>query len=164
MAETTPQEEFVESLKEKLVHAGKLNAEIDVRNTTVEEGQKKAMENIAEAFSEPVKNFIDRESKGGGVAAITSADGTVSVSRNVEPGTGNVTTDLSVARTVYGAVSEHANRTDNPHDVTAAQVGAYTTQETEERISQSLDASVLKIAAPSQSGTNTMIFYRGNLA
>ena len=64
---------------------------------------------------------------------------------------------------IVAQLESHVSDSGNPHDVTAAQVGAYTTQETDERISQNLDASVLKIAAPSQSGTNTMIFYRGNL-
>lgn len=36
------------------------------------------------------------------------------------------------------AINTHAGRTDNPHNVTAGQVGAYTKQETEDRISDAI--------------------------
>ena len=39
-------------------------------------------------------------------------------------------------------ISTHAGRTDNPHQVTAFQVGAYTRQETEDRINDALSGEV----------------------
>ena len=39
-------------------------------------------------------------------------------------------------------ISSHTSRTDNPHEVTAHQVGAYTQQETEDRINDALSGEV----------------------
>lgn len=50
------------------------------------------------------------------------------------------------------AIDTHAGRADNPHNVTAEQVGAYTKQETEDRVLR------MQYAA-----TNTLKFYRGTL-
>lgn len=43
---------------------------------------------------------------------------------------------------LQNAVNTHAGRTDNPHNVTAGQVGAYTKQETEDRISDAISGEV----------------------
>lgn len=152
----TAQEEFVESLKRKLIASGEKNVVL------VEPGKAnrdKAMENIAEAFSDPVKDFIDKESSGTSVAAsITSRDQSVSVAETRNPSTGASVTDLSVAKTVSNSVKTHNQSSsshpdirdtvagvntaleahkadhDNPHQVTAHQTGAYTQQETDDRV------------------------------
>lgn len=43
---------------------------------------------------------------------------------------------------LQNAINTHAGRTDNPHNVTAGQVGAYTKQETEDRISDAISGEV----------------------
>lgn len=43
---------------------------------------------------------------------------------------------------ISGGVDGHANRKDNPHEVTAAQVGAYTTSEVDSRLARKLDTSL----------------------
>ncbi len=43
---------------------------------------------------------------------------------------------------LQSAIDTHAGRTDNPHNVTAGQVGAYTKQETEDRISDAISGEV----------------------
>ena len=53
------------------------------------------------------------------------------------------------------AISTHAVRTDNPHNVTAEQVGAVD--------AAYVDAHVLKIAPPEAAGAGEVIFYRGQL-
>lgn len=53
------------------------------------------------------------------------------------------------------AISTHADRTDNPHNVTAEQVGAVD--------AAYVDAHVLKIAPPEAAGAGEVIFYRGQL-
>ena len=195
------QEKFVSSLKERLVAAGKKNLEITEKG---EENQKKAMENLAEAFSDPVKEFIDEEANGGTQPSITSYDGSVSVKPVIDPVSKKTSVDLSVygcasnenplmdgvedpghsrffargdhvhptdtsreavankrsnirgsdeaSDTEYGsekavreaidseanaraaALEAHKSDYDNPHQVTAHQVGAYTQQETDDRV------------------------------
>ena len=44
-------------------------------------------------------------------------------------------------------VAEHVNRTDNPHQVTAAQVSAYTKDEVDQKIAQSLGNIQAALAA-----------------
>lgn len=92
------QEKFVSSLKERLVAAGKKNLEITEKG---EENQKKAMENLAEAFSDPVKEFIDDEANGGTQPSITSYDKSVSVKPVIDPVSKKTSVDLSV----YGCSS-----------------------------------------------------------
>lgn len=143
MAEQTEaQKKFVEDLKERLVEAGKKNVAIEA--DSLEENQKKAMENIAEAFSEPVKDFIDRESQTADVS-IVSYDHSVDVRQGVDPVTGKELTNLSVANTVNTAISNHnIDETAHPD------------------IRQHIDGSVLKIAV-GPDGSNEMTFYRGEL-
>ena len=43
---------------------------------------------------------------------------------------------------LQNAINTHADRMDNPHNVTAGQVGAYTKQETEDRISDAISGEV----------------------
>ena len=54
---------------------------------------------------------------------------------------------------VQASIDSHANRTDNPHQVTAAQVGAAT--------ESYVDANVLRMR---YQGTNVLKFYRGQTA
>ena len=165
----TPQEEFVKDLSERLVEAGRKNVELEPY--PVEDSQKKAMENLAEAFSEPVKKFIDRESSQGVDSDIVSYDRSVDVYSGVDPVSEKKIFNLSVSRVVNAAieshnvdpeahadireaVSSHVNDKNNPHEVTAEQVGAVTPEQ--------LDAAVLKIAVGPE-GSNEMTFYRGEL-
>ena len=144
MAEQTEtQKKFVEDLKERLVEAGKKNVAIEANS--LEDNQKKAMENIAEAFSEPVKDFIDRESSQVANVSLVSYDRTVYINAGVDPVTGKEVTNLSVANTVNTAISNH-NVDENAHP----------------DIRQHIDDSVLKIAV-GPDGSNEMTFYRGEL-
>lgn len=99
------QKKFVEDLKERLVAAGKKNVAIEA--DSLEENQKKAMENIAEAFSEPVKNFIDMESSQVANVSLVSYDQTVNIRDGVDPVTGKEITNLSVADAINAAISNH---------------------------------------------------------
>lgn len=56
---------------------------------------------------------------------------------------------------LQNAIDAHAGRTDNPHHVTAEQVGAVD--------AEYVDAHVLKIAPPEAAGAGEVIFYRGQL-
>lgn len=56
---------------------------------------------------------------------------------------------------LQNAIDAHAGRTDNPHNVTAEQVGAVD--------AEYVDAHVLKIAPPEAAGAGEVIFYRGQL-
>jgi hypothetical protein len=103
------QEKFVSSLKERLVAAGKKNLEITEKG---EENQKKAMENLAEAFSDPVKEFIDEEANGGTQPSITSYDGSVSVKPVIDPVSKKTSVDLSV----YGCASNENPLMDGVED------------------------------------------------
>lgn len=185
------QDEFVESLKKNLIVSGKKNVVL------VEPGEKnrdKAMENIAEAFSDPVKEFIDKETSrrsDDNSDKITSYDKSVSISLSKDASTGKEFTDLSVAKTVANSVNQHnqssqshpdirgniisvsdaldAHEADdnNPHHVTAHQVGAATTEQLEAHISDTgnphdINGHVLKIL-PGDDGSNEMTFYRGEL-
>ena len=56
---------------------------------------------------------------------------------------------------LQNAINTHAGRTDNPHNVTAEQIGAVD--------AEYVDAHVLKIAPPEAAGAGEVIFYRGRL-
>ena len=111
--QTEAQKKFVEDLKERLVDAGKKNVAIEA--DSLEENQKKAMENIAEAFSEPVKNFIDMESSQVANVSLVSYDQTVNIRDGVDPVTGKEITNLSVAAAINAAISAH-NVAENAHE------------------------------------------------
>lgn len=97
---TDPKEEFEKRLAEELVKAGKDNMSIEEAG---DEGRKKAMERIAEAFTEPVGDFID-EKAAGVSAGVKSSDGTVDITPVTE---GERTySDLSVKRAIGAAKSE----------------------------------------------------------
>ena len=99
------QDEFVESLKERLVEAGRNNIVIIEPG---ESSRKKAMENIAEAFSDPVNDFIEKKSRSGESSGdVVSYDGTVSVNKGLNPATGETVTNLSVRDYVTTSVNNH---------------------------------------------------------
>lgn len=56
---------------------------------------------------------------------------------------------------LQNSIDTHAGRTDNPHNVTAEQIGAVD--------AEYVDAHVLKIAPPEAAGAGEVIFYRGQL-
>lgn len=152
MAEQTEaQKKFVEDLKERLVGAGKKNVAIEA--DSLEENQKKAMENIAEAFSEPVKEFIDSETSQVANISIVSYDRSVDINSGVDPVTRKKITNLSVANTVNDAISNH-NVDENAHEDIRADIAAETAAR---------EAAVLRIAPPESAGTGEVIFYRGGL-
>ena len=165
--QTEAQKKFVEDLKERLVDAGKKNVAIEA--DSLEENQKKAMENIAEAFSEPVKNFIDMESSQVANVSLVSYDQTVNIRDGVDPVTGKEITNLSVAAAINAAISAH-NVAENAHEdirqaisgvdgkfeVVAASLDELEARQTAtenavkeknigDRIADSLDAQVLKV-------------------
>jgi len=57
--------------------------------------------------------------------------------------------------TLQNSIDTHAGRTDNPHNVTAEQIGAVD--------AEYVDSHVLKIAPPEAAGAGEVIFYRGQL-
>lgn len=99
------QDEFEKALKANLIKAGRQNVSID--ESSLEENQKKAMENIAAAFSEPIKNFIDRESSQSVGSDIVSYDHSVDVHRIFDPITLSGRVDLSVSRCVSDSIEMH---------------------------------------------------------
>jgi hypothetical protein len=150
MAEQTEaQKKFVDDLKERLVAAGKKNVAIEA--DTLEENQKKAMENIAEAFSEPVNDFIEKKSAAGGGYSneIVSYDGSVAIGRGVNPVTGEPITNLSVTDYVGSVVGSH-------------NVDAGAHPDIREEIAR-VEAGGLKIAPPEHEGEGEMMFYTGVL-
>lgn len=56
---------------------------------------------------------------------------------------------------LQNAINTHSGRMDNPHNVTAEQIGAVD--------AEYVDAHVLKIAPPEAAGAGEVIFYRGQL-
>ena len=56
---------------------------------------------------------------------------------------------------LQNSIDTHTGRTDNPHNVTAEQIGAVD--------AEYVDAHVLKIAPPEAAGAGEVIFYRGQL-
>lgn len=97
---TDPKQEFRTRLAEELVEAGKDNVSIEEAGDA---GRKKAMERLAEAFADPVGDFID-EKAAGTAAGVKSSDGTVDIATVTE---GERTySDLSVKRAVGAAKSE----------------------------------------------------------
>ena len=141
--QTEAQKKFVEDLKERLVDAGKKNVAIEAE--TLEENQKKAMENIAEAFSEPVKEFIDSETSQVANISIVSYDKSVEVMPGKDPVTGKEFTNLSVNKTINNAIAAHNVDPEAHAD-----------------IRQCIEDSVLKISV-GPDGSNEMTFYRGEL-
>ena len=103
---TDPKQEFRTRLAEELVEAGKDNVSIE---ETGDEGRKKAMERLAEAFADPVGDFID-EKAAGTAAGVKSSDGTVDIATVTEGD--RQYADLSVRETVDSAVAaeERARR------------------------------------------------------
>lgn len=102
MTATDPKDDFRKSLAAELVKAGKANTAI---TETGDAGRKKAMERLAEAFADPVGEFID-EKAAGTAAGVKSSDGTVDISTVTE---GERTyADLSVRNAVDSAVAAEA--------------------------------------------------------
>ena len=96
----TAKDEFIKSLAEELVKAGRKNTEISLPGDA---GRKEAMENLAEAFADPVGEYVEKEmaiaSEG-----LRSSDGTVDITPVTE---GEMTfSDLSVKRAIAAAKSE----------------------------------------------------------
>jgi len=145
------QDEFVESLKDRLVEAGKKNVVIIEPG---ESSRKKAMENVAEAFSDPVNDFIEKKSRSGESSGdVVSYDGTVSVNKGLNPATGEPVTNLSVRDYVTTSVNNH-NVDVSAHEDIRAAIAAETAAR---------EAAVLRIAPPEYAGTGEVIFYRGEL-
>lgn len=112
-----PKEEFERRLAEELVKAGKDNMSIEEAG---DEGRKKAMERLAEAFTEPVGDFID-EKAAGVSAGVKSSDGSVSISTVTEDD--REYADLSVRETVDSAVAaEEQARKDADAEIAASVV------------------------------------------
>lgn len=74
-------------------------------------------------------------------AAINDAVATEKAQREAADATEKAQRESADAA-MQNAINTHAGRTDNPHDVTAEQVGAYTKQETEDRISDAISGEV----------------------
>ena len=97
---TDPKQEFRTRLAAELVKAGKKNTEI---STPGDAGRKEAMENLAEAFADPVGEYVEKETATAS-AGLRSSDGTVDIATVTE---GERTySDLSVKRAVGAAKSE----------------------------------------------------------
>lgn len=140
-------DEFVESLKGRLVLSGKKNVEL---KDSSESNRNKAMENIAEAFSDPVSDFIDKKaSHGEATVDIVSYDRSVRVGHGTSHITGKEVVNLSVAECVQNAVDAHNASPDAHPDI-------------REEIAR-VEAGGLKIAPPEHEGVGTMLFYTGTL-
>ena len=74
-------------------------------------------------------------------AAINDAVATEKVQREAADATEKSQRESADAA-LQNTINTHAGRTDNPHNVTAGQVGAYTKQETEDRISDAISGEV----------------------
>lgn len=74
-------------------------------------------------------------------AAINDAVATEKARREAADATEKAQREAADAA-LQNAIDTHAGRTDNPHNVTAGQVGAYTKQETEDRISDAISGEV----------------------
>ena len=120
----TAKDDFRKSLAEELVKAGRKNTEISLPGDA---GRKEAMENLAEAFADPVGEYVEKEMAIAS-AGLRSSDGTVDITPVTE---GEMTfSDLSVKRAIAAktnaieaSVSAHIGNTANPHKVTKAQIG-----------------------------------------
>lgn len=96
----TAKDDFRKSLAEELVKAGRKNTEI---SSPGDAGRKEAMENMAEAFADPVCEYVEKETATAS-AGLRSSDGTVDITPVTE---GERTySDLSVKRAVVAARSE----------------------------------------------------------
>lgn len=114
---TDPKQEFRTRLAEELVEAGKDNVSIEESG---DEGRKKAMERLAEAFADPVGDFID-EKAAGTAAGVKSSDGTVDIATVTEGD--RQYADLSVRETVDSAVAaEEQARKDADAEIAASVV------------------------------------------
>lgn len=112
-----PKEEFEKRLAAELVRAGQDNVSI---GESGDEGRKKAMERLAEAFADPVGDFID-EKAAGTAAGVKSSDGTVDIT-TVTEGERRYA-DLSVRETVDSAVAaEERARKDADAEIAASVV------------------------------------------
>lgn len=112
-----PKEEFEKRLAAELVEAGKDNVSIEESG---DEGRKKAMERLAEAFADPVGDFID-EKAAGTAAGVKSSDGTVDIATVTEGD--RQYADLSVRETVDSAVAaEEQARKDADAEIAASVV------------------------------------------
>ena len=96
----TAKDDFRKSLAEELVKAGLKNMKISASGDA---GRKEAMENLAEAFADPVGEYVEKETATAS-AGLRSSDGTV----DITPVTDGERTysDLSVKRAVGAARSE----------------------------------------------------------
>mgnify|MGYP002511235123 CR=1 FL=1 len=74
-------------------------------------------------------------------AAINDAVATEKAQREAADATEKAQRESADAA-LQNAINTHVGRTDNPHNVTAGQVGAYTKQETEDRISDAISGEV----------------------
>lgn len=127
----TAEEKFQAELAENLKEAGQKNMLL-TENT--ETARDQAMQNVAEAFTEPLKEFIDSESSLA-AAGVKSTDGTVTVTEGTDS-EGKHFADLSVQNEIDRATAaEQAN-------------------------AQAVQDNVLRIAS---GGSGEMIFYRGTL-
>ncbi len=113
---TDPKEEFERKLAEELVKAGQDNVSIEESGDA---GRKKAMERLAEAFTEPVGDFID-EKAAGAAAGVRSSDGTVAVSTVTEGDRRYA--DLSVRETVDSAVAAEEQARKDADEAIAASI------------------------------------------
>lgn len=95
-------ENFEKSLAEKLKAAGKKNMAITAPG---EAGRDEAMENLADAFADPVGDYVDERAVAAN-AGVVSSDGTVDVTAKVVED--RAYSDLSVARAVESAVAAEA--------------------------------------------------------
>ena len=94
----TAKDDFRKSLAEELVKAGRKNTEISLPGDA---GRKEAMENLAEAFADPVGEYVEMATASAG---LRSSDGTVDITPVTE---GEMTfSDLSVKRAIAAAKSE----------------------------------------------------------
>lgn len=114
---TDPKQEFRTRLAEELVEAGKDNVSIEESG---DEGRKKAMERLAEAFADPVGEYVERETATAS-AGLRSSDGTVDITPVTEGD--RQYADLSVRETVDSAVAaEEQARKDADAEIAASVV------------------------------------------
>lgn len=112
----TAKDDFRKSLAEQLVKAGRKNTEISAPGDA---GRKEAMENLAEAFADPVGEYVEKETATAS-AGLRSSDGTVDITPVTE---GERTySDLSVRETVDSAVAGETVRATSAEENLAASI------------------------------------------